>query len=326
MVYKPSEFTPLHSCLLAKVYALAGLPSGVFNVVNGDGSVGAYLTSHPGVAKISFTGQVATGKKVAASAAGEMKYMTMELGGKSPLIVLEDADLELAVDGAMMANFFSSGQVCTNGTRVFVPRKLKELFEERLVAKMEYVRLGDVMDMRTNFGPLVSRVHHEKVLGYIKHAIEIDRAKLLFGGLGKPKGIPKGCEEGFWIKPTIFTNCTDTMKVAQEEIFGPVMCILVYDTVDEVIERANATPLGLAAGLFTNDLNMAHKIIAKLEAGITWVNTWGESPAEMSVGGWKQSGVGVENGRKGIEAWVRAKSTLVDMTGSATTVFTKLEK
>ena len=325
MVYKPSEFTPSHGCLLAQVYADAGLPRGVFNVVNGDGSVGEYLVSHPDIAKVSFTGQVATGKKVAASAAGHMKYTTMELGGKSPFIVLEDANLELAVDGAMMANFFSSGQVCTNGTRVFVPTKQKKPFEERLVAKMEYVRLGDVMDMRTNFGPQVSRVHQDKVLGYIKHGIEIDRAQLLFGGLGKPKDIPDGCEEGYWVKPTILTDCTDTMKIAQEEIFGPVMCILTYDTVDEVIERANATPLGLAAGLFTNDLNMAHKVIAKLEAGITWVNTWGESPAEMSVGGWKQSGMGVENGRKGIEAWLRTKSTLVDMTGTVTTAFANLE-
>ena len=259
MIYKPSEFTPLHGCPFAEIYNLAGLPRGVFNVVNGDGSVGAYLTSHPGVAKISFTVQISTGKKVAGSAAGAMKYMTMELGGKSPFIVLEDADLESAVDGAMMANFFSSGQVCTNGTRVFVPRKMKELFEERLVAKMEYVRLGDVMDMKTNLGPLVSKVHHEKVLGYMKHGIEIDKAKLLYGDLGKPKNIPKGYEEGYWIKPTIFTDCTDKMKIVQEEIFGPVMCILVYDTVDEIIIRANATPLGLAAGVFTNDLNMAHK-------------------------------------------------------------------
>lgn len=322
MVYKPSEFTPLHGQILAEIYTEAGLPPGVFNIVNGAGDVGAYLTSHPSIAKVSFTGQVSTGKKVASSAAGAMKYVTMELGGKSPVIILPDADLENAVDGAMMANFFSTGQVCTNGTRVFVPEGMKDAFEKRLLEKMKYVRAGDLMDPNTNFGPLVSKVHYEKVLEYIKHGIEVDGAKLLFGGPEKPE-TAKGLENGYWVKPTIFTNCQDSMKIIQEEIFGPVLSILTYSTVDEAMKRANDTSLGLAAGVFTKDLNLAHKVIARLEAGITWVNTWGESPAEMSVGGWKQSGVGVENGRRGIEAWVRNKSTLVDMSGSVPTAFSK---
>lgn len=323
MIYKPSEFTPLHGQILAEIYTEAGVPAGVFNIVNGAGDVGGYLTSHPGIAKVSFTGQVSTGKKVAGSASGNMKYVTMELGGKSPLIILPDSDLENAVDGAMMANFFSTGQVCTNGTRVFVHETMKGAFEKRLIEKMQYIRPGDVWDMNTNFGPLVSGVHREKVLRYIKHGIEADRAKLLYGGLGQPE-VPQGLEKGFWVKPTVFTDCTDSMKITQEEIFGPVLCILTYSTVDEVIRRANDTPLGLAAGVFTKDLNLAHKVIGKLEAGITWVNTWGESPAEMSVGGWKQSGMGVENGRRGIEAWVRNKSTLVDMSGASVTVYSKL--
>lgn len=323
MIYKPSEFTPMHGQILAEIYTEAGVPAGVFNIVNGAGDVGGYLTSHPGIAKVSFTGQVSTGKKVAGSASGNMKYVTMELGGKSPLIILPDSDLENAVDGAMMANFFSTGQVCTNGTRVFVHESMKGAFEKRLVEKMQYIRPGDVWDMNTNFGPLVSGVHREKVLGYIKHGIEADRAKLLYGGLGQPE-LPHGLEKGFWVKPTVFTDCTDSMKITKEEIFGPVLCILTYSTVDEVIQRANDTPLGLAAGVFTKDLNLAHKVISKLEAGITWVNTWGESPAEMSVGGWKQSGMGVENGRRGIEAWVRNKSTLVDMSGASVTVYSKL--
>lgn len=179
------------------------------------------------------------------------------------------------------------------------------------------------MDMNTNFGPLVSEIHYKKVLGYIKHGVEVDKATLLCGGPEKPRAI-KGMEDGFWVKPTVFTDCTDPMKIVQEEIFGPVMMILTYEEVEEAIQRANATPLGLAAGVLTKDLNLAHKVIAKLEAGITWVNTWGESPAEMSVGGWKQSGVGVENGRKGLEAWVRNKSTLVDMSGTVPTVFAKI--
>ena len=324
MVYKPSEFTPLHGQILAEIYTEAGLPPGVFNIVNGAGDVGQYLTSHPSITKVSFTGQVSTGKKVAGSAAGHMKYVTMELGGKSPLIVLPDADVENAVDGAMMANFFSTGQVCTNGTRVFVPRGMKESFEKRLLEKMDYIRPGDLQDLNTNFGPLVSEPHYRKVLGYISHGIGVDKAKLLYGGPKKPKGLPDDLGNGYWVRPTVFTDCTDDMKIVQEEIFGPVMSILYYDTTEEAIERANKTELGLAAGVFGKDLNMAHKAVAQLQAGITWVNTWGESPAEMSVGGWKQSGMGVENGRRGIEAWVRNKSTLVDMSGTVPTVFSKL--
>lgn len=223
-----------------------------------------------------------------------------------------------------MANFFSTGQVCTNGTRVFVPKSMKPAFEKRLLEKMEFIRSGDLMDMNTNFGPLVSKGHYEKVIGYIKHGIESDKATLLYGGPEKPTAVPQSCENGYWIKPTIFTDCSDTMKITTEEIFGPVMCILPYTSLSAVIPRANNTALGLAAGVFTKDLNLAHKVIAQLEAGITWINTWGESPAEMSVGGWKMSGMGVENGTRGIEAWVRNKSTLVDMSGSVGTVFSKL--
>jgi betaine-aldehyde dehydrogenase len=328
MVYKPSEFTPLHSTELAKIYAEAGVPTGVFNVVQGGGDVGAYLTKHPGIAKVSFTGQVSTGQKVAGSAAGEMKYVTMELGGKSACVVLPDADIEQAVDGAMMANFFSTGQVCTNGTRVFIPESMKPEFEKRLLEKIQHIRAGDVLDSNTNFGPLVSKPHYDKVISYIRHGTEKDKAKLLCGGPDKPSWLSshydKAYNNGYWVQPTIFTDCTDDMKIVQEEIFGPVMSILTYKTVDEVVRRANATKMGLAAGVFTNNLNLAHKVVAQLEAGITWVNTWGESPAEMSVGGWKMSGVGVENGKKGLEAWIRNKSTLVEMGGAVPTVFAKL--
>ena len=326
MVYKPSEFTPLHALKLAEIYTEAGVPPGVFNVVQGAGDVGGMLTSHPLIAKVSFTGQVSTGCKVAGSAAGGMKYVTMELGGKSPCIILPDAELENAVDGAMMANFFSTGQVCTNGTRVFVPQTMLQAFEKRLLEKMELVRPGDLMDANTNFGPLVSKVHWEKVTRYIKHGIEVDKAKLLYGGLGVPS-VPFGASsQGYWIKPTIFTNCTDSMSITTDEIFGPVLCILPYSDKDipGLIQRANNTPMGLAAGVFTSNINLGHKIVAQLEAGITWVNTWGESPAEMPVGGWKMSGLGVENGRRGIENWVQNKSTLVEMGGSVATAFRKL--
>lgn len=328
MVYKPSEFTPLHSTVLAEIYREAGVPAGVFNVVQGGGEVGAYLTKHPSIAKVSFTGQVSTGQKVAGSAAGGMKYVTMELGGKSACVILPDADIDQAVDGAMLANFFSTGQVCTNGTRVFVPEGMKMEFERRLIEKMQYIRPGDLANMNTNFGPLVSKPHYTKVKQYIRHGIQTDKAKLLCGGPETPPWLAsfsnKDYQNGFWVQPTVFTDCTDDMKIVQEEIFGPVMSILAYKTVEEVIRRANNTNVGLAAGVFTNDLNLAHKVITQLEAGITWINTWGESPAEMSVGGWKQSGVGVENGKKGLEVWVRNKSTLVEMGGAVPTVFAKL--
>ena len=325
MIYKPSEVTPLHGQILAQVYAEAGVPPGVFNIVHGDGSVGGYLTTHPGIAKVSFTGQVSTGQKVAASAAGGMKYVTMELGGKSPLIILPDTDLENAVDGAMMANFYSTGQVCTNGTRVFVHESMKSAFEKRLVEKMEYIRALEPMDANSNFGPLVSEIHHKKVLNYIQHGIENDKAKLLYGGPEKPTNIPSGYESGFWVRPTVFTDCTDDMLITREEIFGPVLCILTYSTTEEVIHRANDTKLGLAAGIFGKNINECHEVIGQIEAGITWINTWGESPAEMSVGGWKMSGVGVENGRRGLNAWVRERSTLVQNGGGEVgTVFCKL--
>lgn len=326
LVYKPSEFTPLHAQYLADIYREAGLPDGVFNVVYGAGEVGAQLSTHPTIAKVSFTGQVSTGKKVAGAAAGGMKYVTMELGGKSPVVVLPDCDVENAVDGAMMANFYSSGQVCTNGTRVFVPKSMQADFERVLLTKMPYIRAGDLYDPNTNFGPLSSKVHQQKVLGYIRHGIETDKARVLYGGKTSPGAVPvpQALKEGFWVQPTVFTDCTDDMKIVKDEIFGPVMCILTYDTIDEAVRRANTTELGLAAGVFGKDINQCHQVVAKLEAGITWVNTWGESPAEMAVGGWKSSGLGVENGRKGLEAWVRNKSTLVEMGGTVPTVFAKL--
>ncbi|KAI1276706.1 betaine aldehyde dehydrogenase [Xylaria sp. FL0933] len=324
MVYKPSEFTPLHAQYLAEIYREAGLPDGVFNVIYGAGEVGAYLTAHPAIAKVSFTGQVATGKKVAGAAAGGMKYVTMELGGKSPLVVLPDAAVDQAVDVAMMANFFSTGQVCTNGTRVFIPRAMKKEFEKVLLEKIPFVRAGDLSDMATNFGPLSSKVHHAKVIEYIRRGIEEDKATLLCGGLDQPANLPANLRKGYWVQPTVFTDCKDDMAIVRNEIFGPVMSILTYDTIDEAVKRANTTELGLAAGVVGRDIDQCHLVISRLEAGITWVNTWGESPAEMAVGGWKQSGLGVENGRRGLEAWVRNKSTIVEMGGSAATVFSKL--
>ena len=311
MIFKPSEVTPLTALKLAEIYTEAGLPAGVFNVVNGFGpEVGVALTEHPGIEKISFTGGVATGKKVMASAAGStLKEVTMELGGKSPLIVCDDADLERAADIAVMANFFSSGQVCTNGTRVFVPQALKADFEAKVVKRVKRIKLGDPLVAETNFGPLVSTPHMEKVLGYIAQG-QAEGARLLIGGERVTQG---ELAKGNFVAPTVFTDCRDDMAIAREEIFGPVMSILAYADEDEVVRRANDTEYGLAAGVVTRDLARAHRMIHRLEAGICWINTWGESPAEMPVGGYKHSGVGRENGLTTLGHYTRIKSVQVEL-------------
>ena len=311
MIFKPSEVTPLTAFKLAEIYSEAGLPAGVFNVVQGEGrEIGQWLTEHAVIEKISFTGGVETGKKVMASAAGStLKEVTMELGGKSPLIICEDANLDRAADIAVMANFFSSGQVCTNGTRVFIPQRLKAAFEQAVVERVKRIRMGDPQHTDTNFGPLVSFPHMEKVLSYIESGKQ-QGAKVLIGGERATTGL---LAQGAYVQPTVFTDCHDDMKIVQEEIFGPVMSILAYDTIEEAIERANNTNFGLAAGVVTQNISQAHQIIHQLEAGICWINTWGESPAEMPVGGYKESGVGRENGISTLNHYTRTKSIQVEL-------------
>ena len=313
MIFKPSEVTPLTALKLAEIFTEAGLPDGVFNVLPGDGAgVGTALTEHPGIEKISFTGGTSTGRKVMASASSStLKEVTMELGGKSPLIVCADADIELAADVAMMANFYSSGQVCTNGTRVFIPAEMKAAFEAKIAERVARIRIGNPEDENTNFGPLVSFQHMESVLGYIAKGKE-EGARVLCGGERLTEG---DLAKGAFVAPTVFTDCTDDMTIVKEEIFGPVMSILSYETEEEVIRRANDTDYGLAAGVCTNDITRAHRIIHKLEAGICWINAWGESPAEMPVGGYKQSGVGRENGVSSLAQYTRIKSVQVELGG-----------
>ena len=317
MVFKPSEVTPLTTPKLAEIYLEAGVPPGVFNVVQGDGTVGEMLSQHPGIAKVSFTGGVSTGRKVMASAAGStLKDVTMELGGKSPLLICDDADIDLAADIAMMANFYSSGQVCTNGTRVFVHATLKARFEEAVLARVARIRIGHPLEVSTNFGPLVSFPHMKKVLTYIESGKE-QGARLLCGGHRIETG---ALAQGAFVAPTVFTDCRDDMKIVQEEIFGPVMSILSFETEAEVIARANRTAYGLAAGLVTPDLKRAHRVIGQLEAGICWLNTWGESPAQMPVGGYKQSGIGRENGLQTLMHYTQTKSVQVEL-GDFVSVF-----
>lgn len=317
VVFKPSEVTPLTAIKLAEILTEAGLPDGVFNVIQGDGRVGAMLTEHTGIAKVSFTGEVGTGKKVmAAAASSTLKEVTMELGGKSPLIVFADADLNRAADAAMMANFYSSGQICTNGTRVFVERSVKAAFEDKLIERVSRIKAGDPMEIDVNFGPLVSFEHQKKVLSYIALGKE-QGARLLIGGDDWSSG---QWAKGAWAAPTVFTDCQDDMRIVQDEIFGPVMSVLAFDDESEVIRRANDTPYGLAAGVFSESLNRAHRVIHQLEAGICWVNTWGESPSEMPVGGYKASGIGRENGIETLNHYTQTKSVQIEM-GTFESVF-----
>ena len=318
MIFKPSEVTSLTTLKLAEIFTEAGLPNGVFNVLTGSGrEVGAWLTEHPRIEKISFTGGVETGKKVTASATqSTLKEVTMELGGKSPLIIFDDADLDRAADTAMMANFYSSGQVCTNGTRVFIPTALKAAFEAKIVERVARIRIGNPEDENTNFGPLVSFAHMESVLGYIAKGKE-EGARLLCGGERLTEG---ALAKGAFVAPTVFTDCTDEMTIVKEEIFGPVMSILTYDSEDEVIRRANDTEFGLAAGVVTKDLSRAHRVIHQLQAGICWINAWGESDAKMPVGGYKQSGIGRENGISSLAQYTQIKSVQVEL-GDYASVF-----
>ncbi|WP_118180218.1 betaine-aldehyde dehydrogenase [Paraburkholderia phosphatilytica] len=310
MIFKPSEITPLSASKLAEIYIEAGVPPGVFNVVQGDGRVGAMLTAHDGIAKVSFTGGVETGKKVMSLAGGSsLKEVTMELGGKSPLIVFDDANLDRAADIATTANFFSAGQVCTNGTRVFVQCGVQQAFEAKIAERVKRIRIGMPADDATNFGPLASAAQLDKVLGYIDSGKQ-QGARLVAGGARVTDG---AFARGQFVQPTVFADCRDDMKIVREEIFGPVMSLLTFDDEDEVIARANDTAYGLAAGVVTENLSRAHRVIHRLEAGICWINTWGESPAEMPVGGYKQSGVGRENGITTLEHYTRIKSVQVEL-------------
>ncbi|WP_136683750.1 betaine-aldehyde dehydrogenase [Falsirhodobacter xinxiangensis] len=299
MVFKPSETTPLGALKLAEILVEAGLPPGLFNVVQGFGSVGAALVTDPRVAKVSLTGSVPTGRRVYAAAAEGLRHVTMELGGKSPLIVFEDADLDSAVGAAMLGNFYSAGQVCSNGTRVFVQAGIKEEFLSRLKARAEKIVMGDPLDPATQMGPLVSAAQADKVMAYVSAAT----GRLVTGGM----------RDGNFVQPTVFADVTDDMQLASEEVFGPVMAVLDFQTEEEVVARANATQFGLAAGVFTRDLARGHRVIAALEAGTCWINAYNLTPVESPFGGVKMSGVGRENGRAAIEHYSQVKSVYVGM-------------
>ncbi len=302
MVFKPSEVTPLGALKLAEILVEAGLPAGLFNVVQGRGTVGAALVTDARVAKVSLTGSVATGQKVYALAAAGVRHVTMELGGKSPILVFDDASVEDAVGAAMLGNFYSAGQVCSNGTRVFVQKGIKARFLQRLAKRSAAIVMGDPLDEATQMGPLVSQAQHAKVMGYIATA-RAEGATLICGGTG----------QGCYVHPTVFADVTDDMTIAREEVFGPVMAVLDFNTEDEAVARANATEFGLAAGVFTADLTRAHRVIAALQAGTCWINAYNLTPVEAPFGGVKSSGVGRENGHAAVTHYTQVKSVYVGM-------------
>ena len=305
MIFKPSETTPLCALKVAEILIEAGLPAGLFNVVQGMGEVGQSLVTDARVDKVSLTGSVPTGRKVYAAAAEGIKHVTMELGGKSPMIVFEDADIDNAVSGAILGNFYSSGQICSNGTRVFVHRDIKDAFLARLAERLDNAVIGDPMDPDTSFGPMVSDRQMQIALDYVAKG-EAEGARLVYGG----KRIER---DGFYMQPTVFADVKDDMVIAREEIFGPVMAVLDFEDEAEVMARANTTEFGLAAGVFTQNLTRAHRVAAGFEAGTCYINTYNDAPVEAPFGGMKNSGVGRENSKAAINHYSQLKSVYVRM-------------
>src|SRR6476619_3395461 len=313
MIFKPSELTPATALELAAVFMEAGAPPGLFNVVQGDGRVGSMLVDHPRIAKISLTGSVSTGKKIFAGAASQLKKVTLELGGKSPLIIFEDANIHNAVSADMLANFYTQGEVCSNGTRVFVHRQIFDSFLMQLKERTEKIRLGDPADPDTQMGALISKAHMEKIRRFIDSG-KSSGATLLNEGFRPEKDFKgRDISSGNFLTPAIFTDCNDSMEICKEEIFGPVLSILSFDSEEEVIERANNTAYGLSAGVFTNDIKRGHRVIHQIQAGTCWINNYNITPIELPFGGYKQSGQGRENSFAAIQHYSHLKSVYVEL-------------
>jgi len=312
MMFKPAEMTPMSAGVLAEIYSEAGVPDGVFNVLQGDARIGQALVVHPGVAKVSLTGEVSTGKAVMADAAGTLKAVTLELGGKSPIVVFDDADLDSARNAAMTNNFYSTGQVCSNGTRIFVQRGVYEEFLAPIAERVAALTVGDPFDPDTMIGPLVSAEHHAKVMRYMDIA-KASGARHVVGG-----EVPTdpALAEGNYVTPAVFADCTDDMEFVTDEVFGPLMSVIPFDTEDEVVARANGTPYGLSAAVFSKDFARANRVANALEAGSVWINDYGTLPVSVPFGGYKQSGIGRENGANAIEHYTQVKmiySSLVEV-------------
>ncbi len=304
MVLKPAEETPLSALRFAELALEAGYPPGVLNVVTGLGhTAGAALASHPGIEKVAFTGSTEVGKLVGQAAIRNMTRFSLELGGKSPVIVLDDADPAIAAAGAAQAIFFNQGQVCTAGSRLFIHKSRFEQVVEGLSEIAAAMKMGPGIDPSTQIGPLVSAVQQQRVMGYINSGFE-EGARAAVGG-------ERDARQGYFVKPTVLVDVRDEMKVVREEIFGPVVVALPYDDLDEVARRANDTPYGLAASIWSNDLSRVHRLIPKIKAGTVWVNCHNMLDSAMPFGGYKQSGIGREMGRAVLDLYTESKSVVM---------------
>ncbi|MGY3480411.1 MULTISPECIES: aldehyde dehydrogenase family protein [Staphylococcus] len=303
VVLKPSEETPFAAIILAEIFDKVGVPKGVFNLVNGDGQgVGNPLSEHPKVRMMSFTGSGPTGASIMKKAAEDFKKVSLELGGKSPYIILDDADIDGAASAATGKVVNNTGQVCTAGTRTLVPASIKEEFLTAVKEKFSQVKVGDPREEGTQVGPIISKKQFDQVQSYIDKGVE-EGAELLYGGPGKPENL----EKGYFARPTIFNNVENDMTIAQEEIFGPVMSVITYNDLDEAIEIANDTKYGLAGYVYGQDKEKLHKVARSIEAGTVEINEAGRKP-DLPFGGYKQSGLGREWGDYGIEEFLEVKS------------------
>jgi aldehyde dehydrogenase (NAD+) len=309
MVLKPSEEASLTALLLAQLALEAGVPAGVINVLTGDGKVGAALVDHPGVDKIAFTGSSETGKAIARAAAGTMKRLSLELGGKSPHVIFADADLDAAAEAAAMGVFANTGQVCCAGTRVFIEKPVYAEVTARIARIARSLKVGNGLDPGVQIGPLVSA----KQLARVTRYLDVGRAEgaaLLAGGA---RLTGAGHEAGFFVAPTVFADVQDSMTIAREEIFGPVLSALPFSGVDEVVERANDTRFGLAAGVWTRDIGKAHGMAARLRAGSVWVNCYNVFDAALPFGGYKESGYGRESGIQQLREYLQVKAVTINV-------------
>jgi len=298
---KPAEDTPLTALRLAELISEAGLPDGVLNVVTGYGhEVGAALVAHDDVDKVSFTGSTEVGRSLVRAAAGNLKRLTLELGGKSPNIILEDADVEAAVRGAADGIFYNQGEACVAGSRLFVHRSIADDIVAGVAEVARRMRLGNGMSLDSEMGPLVSRTHQDRVSGYIRTGQE-EGATLVAGDEAVPAG-------GWFVRPTVFSDVRPEMRIVREEIFGPVVTVTAFDGDDEVVAMANNTRYGLAAGIWGRDVSRLHKLAARLKAGTVWVNTYGVLDPSMPFGGYKESGWGREHGHQVLDEYTETKS------------------